>query len=43
VYLTQFEQLYATLVGEDAEPAGPTPGRDGGSVFSEEPNAAFNG
>jgi len=43
VYLTQFEQLYATLVADDAEPAGPTPRRDGASIFAEEPNAAFPG
>ena len=43
VYLTEFQGLYASLVPEGAEPAGPTPGRDTGSIFEEEPNEAFNG
>ena len=43
VFLTQFQDLYATLVPEDAPPAGPTPGRDPGTIFEEEPNEAFDG
>jgi Flp pilus assembly protein CpaB len=43
VYLTEFESLYATLTPTDAEPAGPTPGRDADTIFEEEPNAAFDG
>jgi Flp pilus assembly protein CpaB len=43
VYLTQFWDLYATLTGDEAPPAGPTSGRDDQSIFAEEPNAAFNG
>ncbi len=43
IYLTQFEDLYASLTADEAAPAGPTPGRDAGSVFEEEPNAAFDG
>jgi Flp pilus assembly protein CpaB len=33
VYGTEFEALYATLLGQDAPPAGPTPGRDAGNVL----------
>jgi Flp pilus assembly protein CpaB len=43
VYLTDSAGLYATLVPEGADPAGPTPGRDGSDIFEEEPNEAFNG
>jgi Flp pilus assembly protein CpaB len=43
VYLSEFWSLYATLTGDEAPPAGPTPGRDDQSIFAEEPNAAFNG
>jgi Flp pilus assembly protein CpaB len=43
VYLTEFWDLYATLTGDEAPPAGPTEGRDDQSIFAEEPNAAFNG
>jgi len=43
VYLTEFESLYASLVGDEAPPAGPTPGQDAGSILQEEPNDAFNG
>jgi Flp pilus assembly protein CpaB len=43
VYLTEFQGLYASLVPKDAAPAGPTPGRDSGSILEEEPNDAFNG
>ena len=41
IYLTQFQDLYASLTADEAEPAGPTPGRDAGTVYEEEPNAAF--
>jgi hypothetical protein len=34
--------LYASLVADEAQPAGPTPGRSGADIFEEEPNAAFN-
>ncbi|MDP1819650.1 MAG: Flp pilus assembly protein CpaB [Acidimicrobiales bacterium] len=40
VYTTEFQSLYATLTADDAPPAGPTPGRDGGNILSVEPNAA---
>jgi Flp pilus assembly protein CpaB len=43
IFLTEFQGLYAALVRDEADPAGPTPGRDDGSIFSEEPNTAFNG
>ena len=43
VYTTEFESLYATLTGDEAPPAGPTPGRDGASILAEEPNVAVNG
>jgi pilus assembly protein CpaB len=43
VYATEFESLYASLTADEAPPAGPTPGRDGETIFQEEPNAAFNG
>lgn len=43
IYTTEFAKLYASLTAPDAPPAGPTPGRDGGNVLAEEPDAAFNG
>jgi len=43
VFLTESSGLYASLVADDAAPAGPTPGRDAGNIYEEEPNAAFNG
>ncbi len=43
VWATEFEHLYASLAGDEAEPSGPTPGRDPETILSEEPNAAFNG
>ena len=43
VYLTEFAGLYASLVPDEAPPAGPTPGRDGSDILEEEPNVAFNG
>jgi Flp pilus assembly protein CpaB len=43
VYLTEFESLYASLVPDEAAPAGPTSGQDGSSILQEEPNDAFNG
>jgi Flp pilus assembly protein CpaB len=43
VYLTDNASLYASLVPDEAPPAGPTPGREAGTLFDEEPNAAFNG
>lgn len=43
VFTTEFADLYATLTATDAAPAGPTEGRDGGTILAEEPNAAFNG
>jgi Flp pilus assembly protein CpaB len=43
VYMTEFQKLYASLPAKDAPPAGPTPGRDGGNILSEEPNDAFKG
>lgn len=42
IFTTQFEGLYATLTADDAPPAGATPGRDPGTILSEEPDAAFN-
>jgi Flp pilus assembly protein CpaB len=33
VYSTQFEALYATLVGQDAPPVAGTPGRDAGNIL----------
>lgn len=33
IYLTQFQDLYASLVADEAAPAGQTPGRDLQSVF----------
>jgi Flp pilus assembly protein CpaB len=42
VYATEFESLYASLTADDAAPAGPTPGRDGGTILAEEPNVAVN-
>ena len=41
IYLTQFEDIYASLTADEAEPAGPTSGRDVRDVFEEEPNEAF--
>ena len=38
VFLTETQGLYASLVADGAEPAGPTPGQDAGSIFAEEPN-----
>lgn len=43
IYQTEFETLYASLTGDEAPPAGPTPGRDQESILAEEPNAAFAG
>ena len=43
VFLTESQGLYASLVADEAAPAGPTPGRDAGTIFEEEPNDAFNG
>ena len=43
IYQTEFESLYASLVADDAPPAGPTPGQDGSTILQEEPNDAFNG
>jgi Flp pilus assembly protein CpaB len=40
VFTTQFDSLYATLTAENAPPAGPTPGRDGGTILEVEPNVA---
>lgn len=40
VYTTEFQSLYVTLTAEDAPPAGPTPGRDGGTILQVEPNVA---
>jgi pilus assembly protein CpaB len=42
IYATEFESIYATLTGDEAPPAGPTPGRDGSSILAEEPNVAIN-
>lgn len=41
IFNTEFESLYASLTAKNAPPAGPTPGQDGGSILSQEPNAAF--
>ena len=35
IYATEFQALYATLTGDDAPPAGPTPGRDGSSILEQ--------
>ena len=43
VFLTEFESLYASLVGDEAPPAGPTAGQSGSTILQEEPNDAFNG
>ena len=40
IYGTEFETLYASLTGDEAQPAGPTPGRDPETILQEEPNAA---
>jgi pilus assembly protein CpaB len=40
VYATEYQALYATLTAKDAPPAGPTPGADGDSILSVEPNVA---
>lgn len=40
VFDTQFESLYATLVADDAAPAGPTEGQSGDTILSVEPNVA---
>jgi Flp pilus assembly protein CpaB len=40
VFNTSFENLYATLVADDAAPAGPTPGQSGDTILSVEPNVA---
>lgn len=42
IFTTEFASFYATLVGDGAPPAGPTPGRDGANVLEEEPNDAAN-
>lgn len=42
IYQTEFENLYASLTADEAPPAGPTPGRDGGTILAEEPNVAVN-
>ncbi|MFZ6002393.1 MAG: Flp pilus assembly protein CpaB [Actinomycetota bacterium] len=42
IFTTEFASFYATLTGDGAPPAGPTPGRDGGNVLEEEPNDAAN-
>jgi Flp pilus assembly protein CpaB len=39
VYDTSFQQLYASLVKDDAPPAGPTPGQSGDTILDVEPNA----
>lgn len=43
IYTTEFARFYATLTAADAPPAGPTAGRSGDDILSEEPNDAFNG
>jgi len=43
VFATEFAGLYATLTADDAQPAGPTDGRDGGNILADEPNVAFGG
>jgi Flp pilus assembly protein CpaB len=43
IYTTEVEALYATLTAKDAPPAGPTAGRDSGSILADEPNVAFGG
>ena len=43
IYTTEFASFYATLTGDEAPPAGPTPGRDAENILEEEPNAAFAG
>jgi Flp pilus assembly protein CpaB len=42
IFTTEFASFYATLTADKAPPAGPTPGRDAGSVLDEEPNVAAN-
>ncbi len=34
VFTTEFHSMYATLTAENAAPAGPTPGRDGGNILT---------
>ena len=43
VFLDTFHKLYASLVADEADPAGPTPGATERNIFSEEANDAFNG
>ena len=43
IFTTEFASFYATLVGDKAPPAGPTPGRDPQNILDQEPNVAFNG
>ena len=43
VYLSEFAGMYASLVRDEAPPAGPTNGQDGSTILEEEPNVAFNG
>ena len=43
VYLSEFQSMYASLVPDEAAPAGPTAGQDINTILEEEPNAAFNG
>jgi Flp pilus assembly protein CpaB len=43
VYISEFQGMYASLVREEAPPAGPTPGQDANTILEEEPNVAFNG
>ena len=33
--------LWASLVADDAAPAGPTEGQDAGTIYEEEPNESF--
>lgn len=40
VFDASFEQLYATLVDNDAAPAGPTEGQSGDTILAVEPNVA---
>jgi Flp pilus assembly protein CpaB len=43
IYDTSFQALYASLVNDDAAPAGPTPGQSGDSILAVEPNALAQG